>query len=305
MTTEPTCSWLADAILDLQRLLDSGPALRRRLAPAIDRIATMNGGTSLADALLRPGTTPFVRLIDATAADLGLTDDPRIELIGRATLMGYLYVRLQDDLVDEETLVDRASVFAMEVALAEHVRLLALAGVPSAFWIERSRIMARFADVAAREVDSRATAVEFPLELCGEKFLGMSVPLVALAALAGRDELGATLIEFVVHVGTTLQLVNDLLNAAEDHASGRTTPVLRWMANALAGTSSLNEVRAVLLAHPAWTRALELARRQADEARMLAVTAGLPRLAQLAEGIARQVERTDQRLLGQVLGVAI
>ena len=149
MPAAPT-SWLPDAVRDLHALATSPcPAIARRVAPAVERISRMNGGAGASDALMRSGSTPFVRLVDAFAADLGLAGDPRAALIGRSTVLGYLYVRLQDDLVDEEAMVDRASVYAMEAALSAHVDLLAQAGVPAHVFRVRSALMARFAACAA------------------------------------------------------------------------------------------------------------------------------------------------------------
>lgn len=302
MHSETTCSWLGDAVRDLEQLVEAaGPALQRRLRPAIARMARMNGGDGLRDALLRPGSTPFVRLVDAAAADLELADDPRVDLIGRATVMGYLYVRLQDDLVDEEALVDRACVYAMEAALAEHIRLMADAGAPPSVWRARSRVMARFAAFSAREVDERNANEGAPAELVGEKFLGIAVPLMALATFAGRDTLHDELVIYVVHLGTALQMINDVLNAAEDRTAGRTTPLLRWVGNVDA--TDLNTFRAALQSHPATRRALDLAYTEAGRAAELATRHELGRLALLADGVRQLVARTHHRLLGQVLGV--
>lgn len=302
MHSDATCSWLDDAARDVARLVDdTEPALQRRLRPLVERIARMNGGDGLRDALLRPGSTPFVRIIDAAALDLGLAGDPRVASIGRATVMSYLYVRLQDDLVDEEALIDRASVYAMEVALAEHLRHLADAGVPAKFWRARSRVMARFAAFAAREVDERGAAEGAPAERHGDKFLPLAVPLLALASLAGRDALHDVLIDHVVHLGAALQVINDVLNAAEDRAAERTTPFLRWLGPLDA--PDLGAFRAAVQAHPATDRALALARAQAGRAASLAAAHELARLAGLAGAVERLVDRTRPRLLGLQLGI--
>jgi len=319
MPAEPTCSWLRDAVRDLEALAASPhPALARRLAPAVDRIANMNGGDGASDALVRSGSTPFVRLVDAAARDLGLGDDPRTALIGRSTVMGYLYVRLQDDLVDEEALVDRASVYAMEAALASHLELLARAGVPASVLVSRAALMTRFAAFSATECDDRGRDDGPAAERTGEKFLGMAVPLVALAALAGRTGIDDGLAELVVDLGTALQMINDVLNAPEDHAAGRTTPVLRWLshpgetsrarafeglpAEAKSGVkTSCN--RASLVGHPAVGRALEVATAAADRAAARATALELPRTTVVIAEARALVERTRERLLAQSLGL--
>lgn len=304
MTTGATCSWLPDAVADLEALAaHPNPALARRLGGAVRRLARMNGGSGLLDALGRPGTTPFVALVDAATADLGLAGDERAARIGRATVLLYLYVRLQDDLVDEEELVDRASVYAMEAALSAHLEQLAAAGLPPSGWRARSSLMERFARVAASEVELRAAGRALPAEAAGEKFLAMGVPLVALAALADRPELMAPLTELVIALGNALQMVNDVLNAAEDHMARRPSALLDWL-DPPAGLPG-NALRARLLSHPAMARALALAGGEARRAFALCEAHGLPSLRSIAEAVARTAERTSERLLGLMLGVSM
>lgn len=305
MTTEERCSWLDDAVGDLEALeRSSGPAIGRRLGAALSLLARMNGGQGLRHALLQPGTTPFVRLVDAAASDLGLRGDPRAGLVGRATVLLYLYVRMQDDLVDEEARVDRPYVYAMEVALARHVALLAEASLSSETQRLRADLMARFARVAADEVDRRAVGEPLPVEALGDKFLPMAVPLVALASIADREALSPDLVAWVQHVGAALQLVNDVLNAAEDHALGRPTSLLAALAPPTRAHQG-NALRAAILADPATHAALDRARTTAEHARALAARQHLPGLARIAEGVAASVDRTDARLLGLMLGAAV
>lgn len=259
-------------------------------------------------ALLRPGATPFVSVIDALALDLGLTGDPRVALVGRSTLLLYLYVRLQDDLVDEEALVDRPTVFAMELVLSRHLELLSMANPPPSVWTRRSRCMARFADASAEEVDARVDAVGLSPERVGEKFLAMAVPLVALASLAGRDELHDAAEDLVVHAGTALQMINDVLNGPEDLLAGRTTPFLRWfgppavppeIGDAGAFVASM---RASMFGHQATRRAVDLAERTAANARDRAASHGLTHLAASMEALQVSARRTEERLFGLLVG---
>ncbi len=309
MPIDATCSWLDEAVLDLEVLArEASPALRRRLEPAVGRIARSNGGESVRDALLRAGATPFVPVIEALARDLGLTGDPRVALVGRSTVLLYLYVRLQDDLVDEEALVDRPTVYAMEAVLARHLELLASAEVPPGVWVRRSRCMARFAGVSAEEADTRLDAVGLPAELAGEKFLAMAVPLVALASLAGRDELHDAVQDIVVHAGTALQMVNDVLNAPEDLLAGRTTPFLRWFgpaaapADLAAAPAFVAAMRASMFGHAATRRALELARGEATMAVDRAEDLGLTHLAASMGALRTHASHTERRLFGLLLG---
>jgi hypothetical protein len=303
----PAHPWLDASVDDLTRLTtEAGPALRRRLERALRTLARMNGGDSIASVLRRPSSTPFVPLVDAVAADLGLTGDPRVALLGRSTVLLYVYVRVQDDLVDEPRRVDRASVFAAEALLSEHLALFGAAVPDARASTLRSGIMRRFADVAAAEVDDRARAVvpDGPLDWMGDKFLPMAVPLVGLAVAAGRPELAERLVAFVRALGTGLQLVNDILNVREDHEGGRSTPLLRWLA-ADGVIDEAASIGAVLLGHPAMERALAEARRTIAEAHDLAVVAGLPATAAIATRGQAMVDSAPLRLLAAMLETAV
>ncbi|MFO0547554.1 MAG: hypothetical protein U0271_04145 [Polyangiaceae bacterium] len=305
MTIEETCSWLDEAVRDLELLPTlAGGGVGRRLGAAVARLARMNGGAGLRDAFTRPGTTPFVRLVDAAARDLRLTGDNRVSLIGRSTALLYLYVRLQDDLVDEETVVDRASVFAMEFVLAHHLTMLSQAGLSERAFGVRGEVMASFARVAADEVDLRERGLCLPAERLGDKFLPMAVPLVALASAAGREDLTESLVDWVRAIGGALQQVNDVLNAAEDRALGRPTALLSAVAPEVRALEG-NALRAGLLADPATRAALESARHATEEARTRAMSLGLGELAQLAGGVTYNIVRTEERLLAIMLGAPV
>lgn len=299
-----TCRWLPEAIADLERLAgEAGPALRADLGAFLGRLATVNGAASLAEALSRPASTPFVPAIDACAADLGLLDDPRAALLGRSAVLLYAYVRLQDDLVDEPQLVPRAAIYATEALLCEHLALFAAAVTAPRAFVLRSTVMRRFADVAAAEVADRERGWDGRTDCAwiGEKALPIAVPLVGLAVLAGREELCEPLTQFVVQVGTGLQLVNDLFNSQDDAAAGRVTPLLRWLGPVPQGSS----LRAHLLCHPVLERALAEARRAIDAAEALALSHGLPRTAAIAGRARQMVDAAPQRLLRLLLGMPV
>lgn len=305
-TTSAPEHWISDAVRDLETLArTSPPALRGRLDEALSRMARMNGAQTLREALVRPASTPFVAAIDACAEDLGLTDDPRVALMGRATVALYAYVRLQDDLVDEPDRVDRASVFAAEALLSEHLTHFASAVHDPRAHAWRARIMRRFAGVAATEVDDRDRgAADEDLGWMGEKFLPMAVPLAGMAVTAGREELVASLVEFVREVGSALQLVNDAFNVAEDVAGGRTTPVIRWMRASKVDTDEAT-ARAALLSDAVLSRVLTEARRFTDAATARAGDEGLKALAGVARHARVMVDRTPERLCRLMLGMAV
>jgi len=304
--TSPPEHWLTAAVSDLEGLSrDLAPALRWRLDAALSRLGAMNGATSLREAMQRPASTPFVALVDAGATDLGLQGDPRAALLGRATVLSYVYVRVQDDLVDEPELVDRGAVYLMEALLAEHLALFSAAVSDRAAFAWRSKIMRRFAEVAAAEVDDRGGGdAEVALDWMGEKFIPMAVPLAGMAVMAGRAETIEAMVAFVGEVGTALQLVNDVFNVAEDHAGGRTTPVLRWLREAGVEMSG-GAGRAKLLGHPVFQRSLDEARRYVDAAEARARGLGFEALAGVARHARGMVDRAPERLCRLMLGMTV
>lgn len=292
--------WIADAARALETFTAAcAPPLRRRLEPVIARLARNNGGSSLAEALTRPSATPFVPLIDAVAADLGLTGDPRVGSIGTATVFLYAYVRVQDDLVDEPRRVARAQVYVAEALLGEHLAAMGAAVTDPRLWAWRTRVMHRFTEVATREVDDRRSppaTYDGDLRWMGEKFLPMAVPLVGLALAAGRCDDVERLVELTVDLGLALQMVNDLYNADEDAAAGRGTPVLAWLGPCEGGR------KVTLIGHPALDRAMDVARGALEEARRR--TGDLPATRALVERVAGMVEAAPRGLLRLTLGMA-
>ena len=109
----------------------------------------------------------------------------------------------------------------------------------------------------------------------------------------------------MVHLGTALQMINDALNALEDQAAGRTTPLLRWLrADGFFGSTALGELdRAALVTQPAVARALKLAAAESQRAEVLAGGLELLRVAAVAAEVSGLVQRTHERLLGLALGI--
>lgn len=302
----PELRWVDDGVEDLYRLArESSPALRQRIEAQLQRMSGMNGAASLREALRRPASTPFVPLINACAGDLGLADDPRAALLGRSTVALYAYVRLQDDLVDEPTRVDRASVYAAEALLCLHLRHLSAAAPQPEVMALRSDIFERFASVAAAEVDDRGASVaDDDLGWMGEKFLPMAVPLAAMAVIAGRPRLAAGLVDFVREAGCALQLVNDFYNVAEDAEGGRSTPLLRGLAAEGIDTAA-PRLRARVFETRALARCLDHARSFAAQAGARAEAMELRRVREVAQGVGAMVDAAPERMMRQLLAGSV
>jgi hypothetical protein len=160
--------------------------------------------------------------------------------------------------------------------------------------------------VAAIEIEDRdgGPGEGASTEWMGAKFLPMAVPMAGLSVLAGRPALADVLVTFVQEVGTSLQLLNDVFNVAEDAAQGRPTPVLRWL-GVRAEEVGEAPLRAVLLGHAALDRALDEAQRRAVSAAELARAHGLPQTAAVAERVRGMVAAAPGRLLRILLGAPL
>lgn len=299
-------SWVDQAVADLESIAQRvSPALRRRVESALERVATMNGASSLREALVRPASTPFVALVDACAIDLGLQHDPRTALLGRAMVVSYLYVRVQDDIVDEPDKVDRSAVYAAEVFLGEHLRLYS-AAVPTREAMEwRSNLMERFAEVAAAEIDQDASVSQpDSTAWMGAKFLPMAVPLAGLALAVDRPLVADAITKIVVEMGTALQFLNDMYNVAEDAKQGHMTPILRRLVRSGVDLGSSN-LRATLLSHPDFRAWVTEARDYAQRAESMANEAGLSAVASVARKVGSMVDAAPDRMCRLMLTLSV
>lgn len=288
MTSPPR--WMTSAFAAYDRFTASLAApLDARARRLRLRLGGVNGGRCFASALTAPAATPFIALLDAYRRDQGIDgDDSRLDAIGEATLALYVYVRIQDDLVDEPERCDRGSVYLAEAFAGRSLGAFAEAlgeRATVAFLGFREQVMLAFSRVAAWELDvfHAGLAGEGEERRIGEKFLPMALPFGALALLGGRAEHLGALVELVTTLGTGLQVMNDLLNLSDDHEGGRLTPVLRhvYREGTAAPGCSPRKLRAALLAGEALDRAIAWARLEIGQAARLAAATGLPRVAEV------------------------
>jgi hypothetical protein len=302
--------WADCSVESVEHLLADQPGpLRERLLKVQSRFGEMSGTGSLSGALSAVAATPIFAMLEALRSDYGIPEgEPRLLDLGEATLLGYLYVRAQDDLVDEPERFDRAYVYVVQVLYDACQRAFARAldGSPEYFAFQ-AKVMADFASAALWEVDvfREDPEAEADLGQIGRKFLPMALPIGALTLLAGKPEDLDRLVHFVIRLGTGLQLLNDVLNIREDHAGGRVTPVLRWLYSGarVSPADAPQQVRLQLLTDQALERALDEADRSLAEAAAIARSLGAHQLAAVAENRASYVKSIPYRLLSLQLGV--
>jgi hypothetical protein len=306
-------NWITEAFLATEELKAGlSEALGARFDRVWDRLSRMNGGRSVEAALTSPAATPFLSLIEAYRRDLGLPDDERLADIGAGALALYLYVRVQDDIVDEPELFEPAYVYVAE-ALSSASQAAFARALPDDRGLSayRAAVMRAFAEAAAWEIDvyrrgegpAGGPPEREALRRSGQKFLPMAVPLGAVACASARAGDLSRLPRFVEALGTGLQLANDVLNAAEDHAAGRATPVLGWL---YAGGGSApgrpaEAARAALLGDAALKRAQAAARRAITSAEELALEMSAPGLAAEARARLGFIDSLPRRLLALCL----
>lgn len=147
----------------------------------------------------------------------------------QATMWGYLYIRIQDDLLDESepdrafTLLGNACILEMERALRRWVG--DAPGFREAFaaaWIE----FTRFTLAEHEQLRSAAPYSLEDFESHCRKVAFARVPLLALSALAGRPELGADLDALVHALGIAYGMTNDAWGWPRDLANGHRTWLL-------------------------------------------------------------------------------
>lgn len=309
--TAPVPGWLPEALRGIDNVVASAPTpISDRVSRAMAWLTRRYGGSPIEEALTSAVATPFLGLLDGLRADYGIAgEDPAVVKLGEATLALYLYVRIQDDIVDEPAVMERAFVYVAELfnGASQRAFAQALPGTTlESFLAFRETTMATFANAATWELDMyRSDAVEVDQYRMGQKFLPMAVCLGAMALLAGRADHLDPLVEFVTVLGTGLQVVNDVLNVKEDHAGERLTPVLAWLYDGgkVQPGDPANVVRAGLLTDPALPRALAVADQAMSGAERRAQALGAERVASIVAARRADLADVPHRLFKLFLNV--
>ncbi|MEZ4312507.1 MAG: hypothetical protein R3F14_31145 [Polyangiaceae bacterium] len=158
-----------------------------------ERLAGPGPEGSIDAALEGALATPFVPLIEAFRADLGLPDEGIVDAVGDATFALYLHLRVQDDLIDEPHAFDPSFAYAAEVLSCASVEAFARAvGGSPAFWSYRTRALGEMASTSAWEIDTyramdlreAAALVEAHAARLGRQARGAGHPAVRAAVSA-------------------------------------------------------------------------------------------------------------------------
>lgn len=170
-----------------------------------------------------------------------ITDETVLDLT-LATVIGYLYVRVQDDLIDED-LGDCAPVMLLgDALLSRHVRLLAQqAGGSRRFWQFFEQTAWAYGNAMLLEHELHEPGAQYG-KAEFEEVLRRSEPLVlpSVVILDRCDswDVLAPLQDFVHLITRSGQLVDDLRDAAHDHDAGNYT----WVVRELGGLNGKGEM---------------------------------------------------------------
>ena len=172
-------------------------------------------------------------LRDALASRGALPAHPGAALseILAGSMLGYFYVRIQDDTLDEPERADPELLLLGNVCFSGMVRLFAsaLGGQAGGFFSAFDRAFADFSRLTLAEQRAVRGGEPYPAALFEEhadKVAFARIPMLAVAALAGRLELEAPIRELVHRLGIAYGLANDVMGWPRDLRAGHRTHLL-------------------------------------------------------------------------------
>ncbi|MFZ5823169.1 MAG: hypothetical protein ACOY94_02305 [Bacillota bacterium] len=203
------------------------PPLRREALVLRRSMAARNQAADGAGYFDHPDSYPTPQVI-AWLGERYLPAEPDfVERVLTASLWLFLYIRLQDDVLDDPAARREGLLLGnicVQRGMAELYRLLPEAG---AFRQEAEAAWTAFSAATAWEKAAhwgrQAPFGEADLDLLGEKFAAIRIPVAAILCRAGRPDLIPCYGGVLQDLGTAVQMANDLHNWEEDLAAGNFT----------------------------------------------------------------------------------
>lgn len=222
-------AWLMGALRRLRERL--GPTLQPHFDSLLSEQRVMREGPH--PFFFHPRSLPVAalpvwigRLARAAGAPL---EEARVMAAVEAAAVGYLHVRLQDDLIDEGRGHPGSTMLLAEALMIRHQRLLVEVGPGPGFWDLFEEVWltydeAMLFEAALNQADGVADRVAF------QRVLGRSLPLLlppaAVLTAAGMDEALGALTSFVEGAVAAHQLYVDVLDAEKDLENGNRTWII-------------------------------------------------------------------------------
>jgi hypothetical protein len=214
--------------------------LRQSLGPALtdllDQLLERHGWTGEWNRLLNPLGQPVAQLPYWTAEIVSHESEilsPILDDLAEAAIVGYLHVRVQDDLIDEGGWPVEQAVLLSEALLIRHVSLLARqAGTSQRFWSYFEKKGWDYCDATLLErrlLDPGSTYGEAEFDSVLRRSLALIIPSSVVLDRIDRWDLIEPLEDMVRHMVRSGQLIDDLIDAADDLGKGNHTWVVRRM----------------------------------------------------------------------------
>ena len=151
----------------------------------------------------------------------------RTEHLAFNTLLLYFYLRIQDNLIDEdEEREDRQFLYLCNPFIRSFFTIYQeIFPSRSPFWGSFNAIWDEFSEVSAQEkmAGSTCSVTEAEVLRLGSKLLPGAIPAVAMAHMAGREDDAEAIVEMIRWLGLGIQLMNDFFNWRTDLALGHET----------------------------------------------------------------------------------
>lgn len=211
--------------------------LRRRVAPRVggdfDELVRRRHLLSEDPAVFfHPLGQPLAQLPLWVAEAVGVEDRDLLLDLVEASVIGYLYVRVHDDVLDEGLGDPTRSMFLADAFLVRHQSLVARHVGSAEFWSFFEQVANDYSEAMLLEREAY-TAEAVCDEEVFDRVLDRSRPLVipgaTLLSIAGRWDLLSSLERFVRHTVKAGQLVDDTIDAHRDLERGNHTWVVRLL----------------------------------------------------------------------------
>jgi hypothetical protein len=193
-------------------------------------LAERHRARRVSDLLTNRDMFPSIPLIWWMGEALGVEDHQVMADLSEGAFYGYLYFRLQDDVMDEQArntgglLVANVCIERFHEIYRRHFAL------DSNFWPLWRQLIQTYSATTLwelrRRFDTRRIYTSNDLERLGDKFIPAAAPPVAVACLAGREDVTGEVVELVKCLGRGLQLVNDHKGIAHDFRTRNYTAVI-------------------------------------------------------------------------------
>ncbi|HYG59161.1 MAG TPA: class 1 isoprenoid biosynthesis enzyme [Symbiobacteriaceae bacterium] len=236
-----------------EHLAALAPPLCHQAAALLRNMAARNRAADAAGYFDHPDTYPTPQII-AWIGERYLPNEPHfVERILESALWLYLYIRLQDDILDDPHARREGLLLGNICVERGFGGLYRLLPDSEAFQQEAGAAWSAFSAATAWEKAEHwgrpAPFAASDLDRLGEKFAAIRLPVAAILCRAGCADLLEPYARVLQHLGTAVQMTNDLHNWEEDRSAGNFTYFLTLAgtdpARAVAGGAAAEECLAV------------------------------------------------------------